>query len=129
MLGDLLNNLSNRIPIATSPQMEQSDPIKDRYCIDWRDSAWRIHNLVRALTFPWPMARTGLNGKTIMVSKVRVLEDGVVAPGKVLAASSKSIKIGTGGNSLELLEVRGDDREVIPLKDLAEILRNISVIG
>jgi methionyl-tRNA formyltransferase len=71
--------------------------------IDWAWPAARIHNLVRAVTRPWPGAFSdGPNGRT-MVWKTRVLPAGDLAPGQVRADRGRVV-VGTGEGLLELLD-------------------------
>ena len=115
LLESLLDQLAANARVAECPQPKDFDPLENRRIINWRDSAWRINNLVRALTFPWPMARASIGGRPVLISKAQVVEDGLIEPGLVLRILEDRIQVGTGGNSIEIQEVRGEDREIIPV--------------
>ena len=119
LLEELLVELASEAPVVSEVRQVRSfDQLEPRRDIDWRDSGWRIHNLVRALTYPWPMARTRYGGQELLVSAVRVVEDGRINPGRIHAASGDGIRVGTGGNSVDILELRDEQRNVLPLDKL-----------
>lgn len=125
LLEKLLTRLGKGLPLEEMPQPVAVDALDVRRAIRWRDSAWRIHNLVRAVTYPWPMAKTSFQGHPLFVSRTRVVTDGTTKPGIVLAVSSSGIQVGTGGDSIELLELRNERREVVPL---AEFVARFGVV-
>jgi methionyl-tRNA formyltransferase len=75
--------------------------------IDWRRSAWEIHNLVRAVTHPFPGAFTGLEGRRILVWAARPGAGDSTAPaGRVLGAEGGALRVATGDGLLEVLRVQ-----------------------
>lgn len=119
LLERLLANLAKgRVPEEVV-QPASVDALEARRAIHWRDSAWRIHNLVRALTYPWPMATTSFEGKPVFISRTRIIKDGTIEPGLILEVSGSGIRVGTGGDSIEVLELRDERREIVPLSEFA----------
>ena len=123
LLGQLLTELATHNTVAEYEQPKSFDPLEIRRVINWNDSAWRIANLVRALTFPWPMAKTNLQDKTLLVSRIRVVDDGVINPGRVTMVMDDAIRVGTGGHSVDIQELRDEVRKILPLDQLVSELR------
>ncbi len=69
--------------------------------IDWRQTAWQIHNLIRAVPYPYfPPAFTGHKGKKLevranLLPEDRCLENGA-RPGQVIAKGDGWIRIACG---------------------------------
>ena len=80
--------------------------------IDWGCPARRIHDLVRAVTHPWPGAFTDGPSGRIMVWKTRVLEDGAglptAVPGTVHVSEGRTYARARDG-WLELLDCERSD--------------------
>jgi methionyl-tRNA formyltransferase len=125
LLEEFLAELSANGKISEVIQPKSIDPLEDMRVIDWRDSAWRINNLVRALTFPWPMAKTYFQGEPLLVSKTRVVEDGLVNSGLVLDVQDNAIRVGTGGHSIDILELRDEHRQIISLEQFVGTFQHI----
>jgi methionyl-tRNA formyltransferase len=69
--------------------------------IDWSQSPREIHNLVRAVTHPFPGAFTYLNGGKLFIWKTQLLlEESCIRPGVVV--SSSPLKVGTGNGALQI---------------------------
>jgi methionyl-tRNA formyltransferase len=119
LLEGLLTGLGKGLSLKEIPQPAVVDALEVRRAIRWCDSAWRIHNLVRAMTYPWPMAKASFQGKPIYVSRTRVIRDGTIRPGLVLAVSDAGIQVGTGGDSIEVLELRNEQKAIVPLGEFA----------
>jgi len=77
--------------------------------IDWGQSASEIHNLVRAVTHPYPGAFTFHEGRRLLIWESRAEETGSGNPGAVLSASP--LKVATASGSLVLLRVQGEGEE------------------
>ncbi|MDR1978043.1 MAG: formyltransferase [Synergistaceae bacterium] len=89
--------------------------------IDWSKSAREIHNLVRAVTHPFPGAFTHLDGKKLFVWRTRPhpphpapylaphLEEECITPGVVV--SSSPLKVSTGAGALEIERAQWSDGE------------------
>jgi methionyl-tRNA formyltransferase len=118
LIEGFFNQIMNDEQIPNTVQPSSVDPLDHQRIINWHDSGWRINNLVRALTYPWPMAKTYLAGKPLLVSKVRETEDGAIEPGLILEFLDDGIRVGTGGHSVDILELRNTDREIIRIDDL-----------
>lgn len=76
--------------------------------IDWRMSTSSIHNLVRALTRPYPGATFLLNNQEITLWKSRPanLSENLVnlEPGRILKSSKNLATVKTGDGAIDLLE-------------------------
>ena len=80
----------------------------------WRRPARELHNLVRAVTHPYPGAFTTWAATKLLVWKARPLDDPANAePGRVAAISPAGIVVGTGdgGLLLEQLQLDGGAEE------------------
>lgn len=76
--------------------------------IDWTKSAREIHNLVRALTHPFPGAFSFLGGKKLFLWKTKPHpEEECTTPGVVV--SSTPLKIGTGNGVLLVEQAQWND--------------------
>ena len=77
--------------------------------MDWNRPARELHNQVRGL-IPWPAAVTELNGVRCKVFSTSVLEETTgKAPGAVIAADKKGLKIACGGGTvLQINELQAD---------------------
>lgn len=73
--------------------------------IDWRMSAAGIHNLVRALTHPYPGAHCNFEGRKVKIWRTEVISRPYpdnIEPGKVLDASGNQILMKCGEGALLL---------------------------
>lgn len=77
--------------------------------MDWTRPARELHNQVRGL-IPWPAAVTELNGVRCKVFSTTVPEESTgKAPGSVIAADKKGLKIACGGGTvLQINELQAD---------------------
>ncbi len=79
--------------------------------IDWEASAWRIYNLVRAVTHPFPGAFTHSGGRRVFVWEARpphVRASGG-PPGRVLGANAaRRLEVATGDGVLEIARLQVD---------------------
>lgn len=81
--------------------------------IDWRASAWRIYNLVRAVTRPFPGAFTFWEDRRVLVWEARPpgRRPSAAPPGRVLGVGAgQSLEVATGDGVLEVarLQVEGE---------------------
>lgn len=83
--------------------------------IDWNTSAQTIHNLVRGL-FPWPVAKTKLDSKTLKIFKTKVLNDLKGTPGTVKSIDPFVVYCGEN-TALEILELQFDNRKRMKSSD------------
>jgi len=77
---------------------------KEHGKIDWEKPAEEIKNLIRG-TLPWPGAYTTLGGKPLKIYRARVSE-GVGKPGEVIKSDSWILKVATGKDALDILELQ-----------------------
>lgn len=83
--------------------------------IDWNKKATEIHNLVRGL-FPWPVAKTKLNSKTLKIFKTKVLDGISGEPGNVKSIDPFIVFCGKN-TALEILELQFDNRKRMKSSD------------
>ncbi len=78
--------------------------------IDWYSSARRIHNMVRALTEPYPGAFTFFEGKKLFIWKGTDRAAAVVegSPGTIFPASPLGVPVATGSGTYTIHEVGFD---------------------
>ena len=118
IITEALDNIENGV-ITRTPQNEALAThvkmlSKKDGEIDFSKPAIDIKNLVRGLN-PWPIAYTYFGDKTLKVYKAEVsaLKGGI---GEVLSLDN-GITIGTGENSITLLEVQLEGSKKMPVKD------------
>ncbi len=74
--------------------------------LDWRQSAQRLHDQVRAFN-PWPVATALLDDQTIRVWQTRVSNAHSQAqPGTIIGADRDGIHVATGEGVLSLLQLQ-----------------------
>jgi methionyl-tRNA formyltransferase len=85
--------------------------------IDWSRPARDVHNLVRAVTHPFPGAFTYLDGRKLFIWRTRPhsLEE-CIAPGVVVSSSPLKVSAGTG--VLEIERAQWSDGEGLRGKEL-----------
>lgn len=73
-------------------------------CIDWRMSAEGIHNLVRALSAPYPGAHANFRNAEVKVWKTRLATEGAedVEPGYVIDRNGSDIHVQCGDGTIIL---------------------------
>jgi methionyl-tRNA formyltransferase len=97
--------------------------------IDWSQPARKIHDLVRAVTFPYPGAYTSLNGQTLRVWSASLPQDGRRyvggVPGRVVEVlpGDAGVVVMTGDGPLLLRQVQLDRQE---LRRASDILNKLS---
>ena len=105
------------VPIKQNDSEATSAPIikKDVGRIDWNKSAGEIRNLIRG-TQPWPGAFTSYNGKNLKIFKASVtsLKGN---PGKVLVSDGGKLVIGSGQNSLDIIELQIEGGKRLKITD------------
>ena len=118
IITEALDNIENGV-ITRTPQNEALAThvkmlSKKDGEIDFSKPAIDIKNLVRGLN-PWPIAYTYFGDKTLKIYKAEVsaLKGGI---GEVLSLDN-GITIGTGENSITLLEVQLEGSKKMPVKD------------
>ncbi len=86
--------------------------------IKWTDSAWAIHNQIRALD-PQPGSYTTFRGTKLKIfaSRVLVQERGSGMAGAFIAKTQEGLLIQTGQGCLEILEVQREGKKRMPARD------------
>jgi len=106
LLADVLPRIKSG-KIALTPQNPEQASVFGRRRpedgkIDWQLPAQQIHNLVRAVTEPYPGAFSSVGGKKFIVWRSRVLASGHRRPpGTVL--STRPLRVACGEGVLEIL--------------------------
>ncbi len=77
--------------------------------IDWKTDAVKIHNLVRAVTHPYPGAFTFREKKKLFIWESRLEEGKIGTPGEILSTSP--LKVAAESGSLVLLKVQLEGEE------------------
>ena len=80
--------------------------------INWRSSAFEIHNLVRGLN-PRPVAWSTFRGKHIKVWETRIFREKAPAPapGEVAVFQKKRLIAGTGEGVLEIISIQPETKK------------------
>ena len=117
--GVILRRTLSEIALGAAPRTPQNEAEATSFgrrtpadgLIDWRESAVRIHNLVRAVTHPFPGAFTFHRGKKLFIWKTQATELASVdaPPGRVL--SGDPLRVVAGRGVLHLLEWRLEDSD------------------
>jgi len=90
---------------------------KEDEIIKWSDSAFAIHNRVRALS-PLPGAFTMINGSKIKIFKTRVVDtDERCEIGRVCSVGNEGFTVQTGNGILEILEIQKEGKKRMLCRD------------
>ena len=79
--------------------------------VDWRQSAWQIHNLIRAVPYPYfPSPFTYLHGKRIEIRANRLPEAGhcldrAATPGQVIAQGEGFVRVACSPNGEGFIDI------------------------
>jgi UDP-4-amino-4-deoxy-L-arabinose formyltransferase / UDP-glucuronic acid dehydrogenase (UDP-4-keto-hexauronic acid decarboxylating) len=78
--------------------------------IHWQQSAESIHNLVRAVAYPWPGAFSMLRGQKCSIWRTRryrgSLPASLPAPGTVIGATEQGVLVACGAGCIEVLRAQ-----------------------
>jgi UDP-4-amino-4-deoxy-L-arabinose formyltransferase/UDP-glucuronic acid dehydrogenase (UDP-4-keto-hexauronic acid decarboxylating) len=78
--------------------------------IHWQQSAESIHNLVRAVAYPWPGAFSTLRGQKCMIWRTRRYRGPMPAsmpePGTVMGATEQGMLVACGAGCVEVLQAQ-----------------------
>lgn len=87
---------------------------KEQSPLDWTRSARQLHDQVRGL-YPWPSASMVLDGIRCKVLQTALAgESGGKAPGAVLQADKKGLRVACGdGQALDILELQPDGKKAM----------------
>ena len=94
-----------------APMMSKEDGL-----IDWSRCARQIHNQVRGLD-PWPGAYTCLDGQVLKIARTSISEEGFGAPGEVLRADSREIRVACGQGVLTIGELQLPGKKRLAARD------------
>jgi len=84
--------------------------------IDWSKSAFRVYNLIRALT-PVPGAHSILDGKRLKIRDSRPeLMSGEI-PGTIISVDKNSFRVACGTGSLQVLEVQAEGKKKMSARE------------
>ncbi len=90
---------------------------KDMALINWNDSAYTIHNLIRGLN-PWPVARTVMNGKIFKIFSSKVCDKKSADSAGVVNISDGNIYVACGNSTvLQLKEVQMEGAKRMSAED------------
>ena len=85
--------------------------------IDWEKPAEEIRNLIRGV-LPWPGAYINLEGKLLKIYKVRLAE-GEGKPGEVMKSDSGILRVATGKDTLDILELQIEGGKKLKTKEFS----------
>ena len=124
LLGaELLTETVERIAAGTAQAVPQDDgqssyaPMLSRELspMNWRKTARQLHDQVRGL-YPWPAATAVLDGVRCKILRTDpVGEAAGEAPGTVLQADKRGLRVACGGGTaLEILDLQPDGKKAMP---------------
>jgi len=99
---------------------------KEMAVINWSNSAWDIHNLIRGFN-PWPIATTLYQGSKMKVFKSTVLDEVASSPGEIIRVSSEGVVVDCLDKRLLIQEIQMPNKKRMPVS--AYILGNSFEIG
>jgi methionyl-tRNA formyltransferase len=125
--------LADTFPLLLSgraPRIRQDDTAATRVgrrrpgdgLIDWSASAWRVYNLIRAVTHPFPGAFTYLESRQVYLWAARPPSKRWVPgpPGRVLGVGEgRALEVATGDGVLEVLRLQLEGSDEIDGADFA----------
>jgi methionyl-tRNA formyltransferase len=106
-------------PTPQDPEQATLAPIlkREHGYIDWNDTAYRIHNHVRAFN-PWPATVTRFRGTTCKIIKTRPHQGGFGEPG-LIGWDKRVLRVSCGEGILEILELQPENRKPVSGIDFA----------
>lgn len=90
---------------------------KDDGYINWRLSAYEIHNKIRALQ-PWPSAFTFYRTKRIKILKSLIISE-KGEPGKIIKIEKDGIVVATKEGAIKILELQEEGKNKVSASDYA----------
>lgn len=110
--GNLAGTVQDEKQVTYAKKIEKAEGI-----IDWSRSSRFVFNHVRAMTMG-PGSTTTLLGKRLKIAKLSVKSlTGKHQPGIILEVNSKSVVVGCGEGSVELLEVQPESKGKMPVAE------------
>ncbi len=81
--------------------------------MDWSRTARQLHDQVRGL-YPWPAATAVVDGVRCKILRTALVEDaGGQAPGTVIQADKRGLRVACGSGALEILELQPDGKKAM----------------
>jgi methionyl-tRNA formyltransferase len=125
--------LADTYPLILSgqaPRIRQDDSAATRVgrrrpadgLIDWSVSAWKVYNLIRAVTHPFPGAFTFLESRRVFLWSVRPPggRRAPAPPGRILGVGEgRALEVATGDGVLEVLRLQLEGSDEIDGADFA----------
>ncbi len=120
-----------------APAMAQDERLATKFggrrpddgAIDWKQSAESIHNLVRAVAYPWPGAFSMLRGQKCMIWRTRryrgATPDSVLEPGAVACATDQGVVVACGAGCIEVLQMQLPPGPCLQGEELKKLLSPI----
>ena len=104
-VGNVIRESQDESQATYYPPRKPSDGL-----IDWSLQDNNIHNLVRALTRPYPGAYTIMSGHKMVIWRSRIVSEGnaMCEPGQIIEQSSNGILVGTGSKPILLTDFSWD---------------------
>lgn len=103
-------------PVPQNDSLSTHAPMLSRELspMDWNRTARQLHDQVRGL-YPWPAATAELDGVRCKVLRTAILDEQTKdAPGTVLQADKRGLRIACGGGGvLEIVEVQPDGKKAM----------------
>lgn len=114
-VADIAAGTAKRIPQDHTKATLAPMLSKELSPVDWNKTARELHDQVRGL-MPWPMATAELDGVRCKLWSVRVCgESTAKAPGGIVQADKKGLRIACGGGTvLEIIELQPDGKKRMP---------------
>lgn len=112
LASDAISEFLPQLAAGTAPRVVQDHSLANYWRkrgeadgeIHWDRPAAEIHNLIRALTRPYPGAHTFLDGERVIVWKARPSAELVkAAPGAIQAQTADGWIVATGDGTVEIL--------------------------
>jgi methionyl-tRNA formyltransferase len=94
--------------------------------IEWKWPARRIHNLVRAVTHPYPGAFGFIDGRKLMVWQTRIENeaDHSGEPGMIIGSRDGGLEVAAGEGSVALLQVQFEGEKEAAATEVMEVAAN-----
>lgn len=81
--------------------------------MDWSRTARQLHDQVRGL-YPWPAATAVVDGVRCKILRTALVEDAEgQAPGTVIQADKRGLRVACGSGALEILELQPDGKKAM----------------
>jgi methionyl-tRNA formyltransferase len=121
-LPQLKTDAAARVPLDLSRGSYYGGRKPEDGLVDWSESAKEIHDLVRAVSKPWPGAFTDVFGKKVTIWRTRLSPHGGhdVFPGKVELTEGSVVVFAGDDHTVEILAARpegGEDLDAAGFRD------------